>query len=65
MEEISGLDVGHSEIVSHDDPGFIKMLHGLKIHDWQEQKSKIQEAGIHRPPVFFIPTQVLGFDLGL
>ena len=29
MEEISGLDVGHSEIVSHDDPGFIKMLHGL------------------------------------
>ena len=57
MEEISGLDVGHSEIVSHDDPGFIKMLHGLKIHDWQEQKSKIQEAGIHRPPVFFIPTQ--------
>ena len=33
MEEISGLDVGHSEIVSHDDPGFIKMLHGLKIHD--------------------------------
>lgn len=33
MEEISGLDVGHSEIVSHDDPGFIKMLHGLKVHD--------------------------------
>ena len=33
MEEISKLDVGHSEIVSHDDPGFIKMLHGLKIHD--------------------------------
>lgn len=33
MEEISKLDVGHSEIVSHDDPGFIKMLHGLKVHD--------------------------------
>lgn len=33
MEEISKLDVGHSEIVNHDDPGFIKMLHGLKIHD--------------------------------
>lgn len=33
MEEISRLDVGHSEIVSHDDPGFIKMLHGLKVHD--------------------------------
>lgn len=33
MEEISRLDVGHSEIVSHDDPGFIKMLHELKVHD--------------------------------
>lgn len=33
MDEISGLDVGHSEIVSHDDPGFIKMLHGLKVHE--------------------------------
>lgn len=33
MNEISKLDVGHSEIVSHDDPGFIKMLHKLKVHD--------------------------------
>ena len=37
----------------------------LDVYKRQEQKSKIQEAGIHRPPVFFIPTQVLGFDLGL
>ena len=33
MDEIAGLDMGHSRIVSHDDPGFIKMLHGLKVHD--------------------------------
>lgn len=33
MEEISRLDVGHSEIVNHDAPGFIKMLHELKVHD--------------------------------
>lgn len=33
MAEISGLDVGHSQIVNHDDPGFIKMLHGLKVHN--------------------------------
>ncbi len=33
MEAIAALDVGHSEIVSHDDPNFIKMLHGLKVHD--------------------------------
>ena len=33
MAEIAKLDIGHSEIVSHDDPAFIKMLHGMKIHD--------------------------------
>lgn len=33
MTEIAGLDLGHSEIVSHDDPAFVKMLHGLKLHD--------------------------------
>lgn len=33
MSEISKLDLGHSEIVNHDDPAFVKMLHGLKLHD--------------------------------
>lgn len=33
MAEIAKLDVGCSEIVNHSDPGFVKMLHGLKIHD--------------------------------
>ena len=33
MAEIAKLDMGRSNIVSHDDPGFIKMLHGLKVHD--------------------------------
>lgn len=33
MSEIAKLDKGKSHIVSHDDPGFIKMLHGLKVHD--------------------------------
>lgn len=33
MDEISKLDVGHSQIVSHDDPSFIKMIHGLKVHN--------------------------------
>ena len=32
MAEIAKLDLGHSEIVNHDDPGFIKMLHTMKIH---------------------------------
>ena len=32
MAEISKLDLGHSEIVNHDDPGFVKMLHSMKIH---------------------------------
>lgn len=33
MAEIAKLDLGHSEIVDHNDPGFIKALHGMKIHD--------------------------------
>lgn len=33
MAEIARLDIGRSEIVDHSDPGFVKMLHGLKIHD--------------------------------
>lgn len=33
MTEIAGLDIGHSEIVNHYDPAFVKMLHGMKIHD--------------------------------
>ncbi len=33
MKEIAALDLGHSEIVNHDDPDFVKMLHGLKVHD--------------------------------
>lgn len=32
MAEIASLDIGHSEIVSHDDPAFVKMIHSLKIH---------------------------------
>lgn len=32
MEEIAKLDIGHSEIVDHSDPGFVKMLHSMKIH---------------------------------
>lgn len=33
MKEIAGLDTGHSEIVNHYDPAFVKMLHEMKIHD--------------------------------
>lgn len=33
MEEIAKLDIGHSEIVNHYDLGFVKMLHGMKIHE--------------------------------
>lgn len=32
-EQISKLDIGHSEIVDHYIPEFVKMLHSLKIHD--------------------------------
>lgn len=33
MAEISKLDIGHSEIVNHTDPEFIRMLCTRKIHD--------------------------------
>ena len=33
MAEIAKLDIGHSEIVNHDDPAFVKMLHSLKVHE--------------------------------
>lgn len=33
MNEIAKLDIGHSEIVNQDDPNFVKMLHGLKVHE--------------------------------
>ena len=33
MAEIAKMDLGHSEIVDHNDPGFVKMLHTMKIHD--------------------------------
>lgn len=33
MAEIAKLDLGHSEIVNHDDPAFTKMFHGLKVHE--------------------------------
>lgn len=32
MERIAAKDLGHSEIVDHDDPAFVKMLCGMKIH---------------------------------
>lgn len=33
MAQIAKLDLGHSEIVDHSDPGFVKMLHSMKVHD--------------------------------
>lgn len=33
MNIIASMDIGHSEIVDHSSPAFVKMLHGLKIHD--------------------------------
>lgn len=33
MTEIAKLDIGHSEIVDHSDPAFVKMLHSLKVHE--------------------------------
>ena len=33
MAEIAKLDIGHSEIVDHSDPSFVKMLHSLKVHE--------------------------------
>ena len=32
MEAVAALDLGHSEIVNHFDPNFVKMLHGMKVH---------------------------------
>ena len=33
MAEIAKLDLGHSEVVNHDDPAFVKWLHERRIHD--------------------------------
>lgn len=33
MAQIAKLDLGHSEIVDHSAPGFVKMLHSMKVHD--------------------------------
>lgn len=33
MAEIAKLDLGHSEIVNHNDPAFVKWLHERRIHD--------------------------------
>lgn len=33
MKEIAKLDIGHSKIVNHSDPAFVKMLHSLKVHE--------------------------------
>ena len=33
MAAVADKDLGHSEIVNHDDPMFVKMLHTWKIHD--------------------------------
>lgn len=31
--QIAALDLGCSGIVNHYDPAFVKLLHGMKIHD--------------------------------
>lgn len=33
MAETANLDIGHSEIVNHYAPKFVKMLHSMKIHE--------------------------------
>lgn len=33
VEKIATLDIGHSEIVDHSNPDFIKYLHGAKVHE--------------------------------
>ena len=33
MAQIAKLDLGHSEIDDHSAPGFVKMLHSMKVHD--------------------------------
>ena len=32
MAAIAKLDLGHSEIVEHTNPEFVKLLHTMKIH---------------------------------
>lgn len=31
MQKIAELDLGHSEIVNHDDPAFVKMINGFRV----------------------------------
>ena len=33
MAQIASKDLGHSEIVNHDDPAFVQMVCGMKIHE--------------------------------
>ncbi len=33
MDEIAKMDIGHSEIVDHSSPEFVKMLNTMRIHD--------------------------------
>ena len=33
MATVAAKDLGHSEIVNHDDPGFAKALNSMKIHE--------------------------------
>ena len=48
MAQIAKLDLGHSEIVDHSDPGFVKMLHSMKVHDYEEGwQIKFRQFSIH------------------
>lgn len=33
MAAVAAKDLGHSEIVNHDDPQFVKFVLGMKIHE--------------------------------
>lgn len=33
LDRIARLDIGRSEIVNHFDPAFVRMLHGMKLHN--------------------------------
>lgn len=33
MAQIAAMDLGHSEIVDHDSPAFVKMICGMKVHE--------------------------------
>lgn len=33
MAQITAMDLGHSEIVDHDSPAFVKMICGMKVHE--------------------------------